>query len=321
MRFGVACGGGCAPRYRVGMVVRWAWSLVPAAAMVAALLCHAPRAAAGDDKDPAGKEQKDDGPSVPTALPAGATLPEAPRITPVRPDVYAGRVTALSRIVQCPKCSGTGVKVTRVREPAAHMQKPKVHEVREECTDCHGTGFSLDPDRVAPVLDSFVALLGALPMDAPSTPKQLEKARAALVRLGGTGELAERITSQDRNEVTAERVGKPGTAIAVTGVVGKPIPVPGGRVLPVQVEANSAVLVRAPVINAAPAEGKVLVGGIAAGAVANVDWQWGKVLVLDHGFIVPLTEPTNKGAAEVAKAEEKRERAAGQGQGQGQGDR
>ena len=286
-----------------------AWSLVPAAAVVAALLWSAPRAGAGDDKD-----EKGDGPSVPTALPAGATLPEAIRIAPVRPDVYAGRVTALSRIVQCPKCSGSGVKVTRVREPAAHMQKPKVREVREECAECRGTGFSLDPDRVAPVLDSFVALLGALPTDAPSTPKQLEKARAALIRLGGTGELAERITSQDRNEVTAERVGKPGTAIAVTGIVGKPIPVPGGRVLPVQVEANSALLVRAPVINAAPAEGKVLVGGIAAGTVANVDWPWGKVLVLDHGFVVPLTEPVNKGAAEVAKAEEQRERAAGQGQ-------
>ena len=262
-----------------------------------ATLWAAPRAGAGDDKD-----GKDDGPSVPTALPAGATLPEPLRITPVRPDVYAGRVTALGRIVQCPKCTGTGVKVTRVREQTAHLQKPKVHEVRDECADCRGTGYSLDPDRVAPVLDSFVALLGALPTDAPSTAKQLEKARAALVRLGGTGELAERITAQDRNEVTAERAGKPGTPIAVTGVVGKPLPVPGGRVVPVQVEANSAILLRAPVINAAPAEGKVLVGGLASGVVADVDWQWGKVVVLDHGFIVPHTEPVNKGAAEAAKS-------------------
>ncbi|MFM8641084.1 MAG: hypothetical protein ACKOEL_10670 [Planctomycetota bacterium] len=274
--------------------------MLAAAALVAAALSLAGHAGAGDDKD----KDEDDGPSVPKALPAGAALPEPPKLVPVRPDVYAGRVTALSRIVQCPKCSGDGVKVSRVREATGHLQKPKVREVHEECADCRGTGYSLDPDRVAPVLDSFVSLLGALPADAPGTAKQLEKARGALLRLGGTGELAERITTQDRNEVTAERAGKPGTPIAVTGIVGKPIPVAGGRVLPVQVEANSAVLLRAPVINAAPAEGKVLVGGIAAGAVANVEWQWGKVVVLDHGFIVPLTEPVNKGAADVAKSAE-----------------
>lgn len=242
--------------------------------------------------------QEEDEPRVPTSIPAGAVIPEPLVVVPVRPDVYAGRATALGRIVQCPKCDGKGTKVTRVRESSGHLQKPKIRETKEECDSCKGLGFSLDPARVAPVLDSFVSLLGALPPDAPTSPKQLEKARQALLRLGGSGELAVRITEQDRNEVTAERVTKKGTPIAVTGEVGRPIPVAGGRLIPVQVGANSALFLRAPVINAAPASGKVLVGGVVAGSVDQVQWEWGRTLVLDHGFVVPLTEPEYKGPAD-----------------------
>ena len=248
---------------------------------------------------PASEDRPDeDGPRVPSAIPAGAVIPEPLVVVPVRPDVYAGRATALARIVQCPKCDGKGTKVTRVRESSGHLQKPKIHETKSECESCKGLGFSLDPARVAPVLDSFVSLLGALPADAPTSPKQLEKARQALLRLGGSGELAVRITEQDRNEVTAERVSKKGTAIAVTGEVGRPIPVAGGRLIPVQVGATCALFLRAPVINAAPASGKVLVGGVVAGSVDQVQWEWGRTLVLDHGFVVPLTEPEYKGPAD-----------------------
>lgn len=270
------------------------WALRASAAAVLATAAAVASARAQDGAKGGGKDA-DDGPSVPTAIPEGATLPEPLAVVPVRPDVYAGRATALSRIVQCPKCAGKGTKVTRVREASGHLQKPKIHEVKEECADCKGRGFSLDPARVAPVLDSFVSLLGSLPADAPSTPKQLEKARQALLRLGGSGELAERITEQDRNEVSAERVTKKGTAIAVTGEIGRPIPVTGGRLIPVQVGATSALFLRGPVINAAPPSGKVLVGGVVAGSVENVRWEWGRTLVLDHGFVVPLTEPEYKG--------------------------
>ncbi len=269
--------------------------IVACAAAALAVAGAAAFARAQDAKD--GKEPRDgkDGPSVPTSIPGGAVLPEPLVVVPVRPDVYAGRATALSRIVQCPKCAGKGTKVTRVREASGHLQKPKIHEVKEECADCKGMGFSLDPARVAPVLDSFVSLLGSLPADSPTTPKQLEKARQALLRLGGSGELAERITEQDRNEVSAERVSKKGTAIAVTGEIGRPVPVAGGRLIPVQVGATCALFLRAPVINAAPASGKVLVGGVVAGTVEKVEWEWGRTLVLDHGFVVPLTEPDYKG--------------------------
>ena len=272
------------------------WVLRASAAALAVVAAVA-SARAQDAAKGSGKDE-DDGPSVPAAIPEGATLPEPLAVVPVRPDVYAGRATALSRIVQCPKCAGKGTKVTRVREASGHLQKPKIHEVKEECADCKGMGFSLDPARVAPVLDSFVSLLGSLPADAPTTPKQLEKARQALLRLGGSGELAERITEQDRNEVTAERVTKKGTAIAVTGAIGRPIAVAGGRLIPVQVGSTSALFLRAPVVNAAPASGKVLVGGVVAGSVENVRWEWGRTLVLDHGFVVPLTEPEYKGPDE-----------------------
>jgi hypothetical protein len=122
-----------------------------------------------------------------------------------------------------------------------------------------------------------------------------------------------RITEQDHNEVTAERVSKKGTAIAVTGEVGSPIPVAGGRLIPVQVGATSALFLRAPVINAAPASGKVLVGGVVAGSVEQVQWEWGKTLVLDHGFVVPLTEPEYKGPADDESARASPSQPAGRG--------
>lgn len=250
-------------------------------------------------------------PELPESLPDGATVPEPVVVVPVRPDVYAGRATALARVIQCPRCSGTGTKVTRQRGPAGHMEKPKITELKEDCAECEGVGFSPNTARVAPVLDSFVGLLGALPRDAPTTPKQLERARQGLVRLGASGKLAELITAEDRNEVAGERVAKKGTPIAVTGVVGTPIPVPGGgRLIPVKVESRSLVLLRSPVIDAAPEEGKVLVGGVVAGTLGQVQWRWGRTVVLDHGFLVPLTEPVRKGPGPAPDAD------AGQGAGQ-----
>jgi hypothetical protein len=81
----------------------------------------------------------------------------------------------------------------------------------------------------------------------------------------------------------------------------------------VQVGATSALFLRAPVINAAPASGKVLVGGVVAGSVEQVQWEWGKTLVLDHGFVVPLTEPEYKGPADDEGARASPSQPAGRG--------
>jgi hypothetical protein len=116
------------------------------------------------------------------------------------------------------------------------------------------------------VLDSFVALLGALPEDAPTTPKQLDKARQALERLGATGDLVAKVTEEDGTSVASERIPRKGSALSVTGIVGSPILAAGGmRLFPVQVEGRAVVLLRAPMINAAPPKGRVFAGGVCAG--------------------------------------------------------
>lgn len=279
-------------------------AFLPVACALALGLAAAVPARAGDDATKPPEAPKRADPDLPEALPAGATVPEPIVVVPVRPDVYAGRATALARVIQCPRCSGSGTKVTRQRGPAGHMEKPKITELREDCPECDGIGFSPNPARVAPVLDSFVGLLGALPKDAPTTPKQLERARQGLVRLGASGKLAELITAEDRNEIAGERVGRKGTPVAVTGVVGTPIPVPGGgRLIPVKVESRSLVLLRSPVIDAAPPEGNVLVGGVVAGLLGGAEWRWGKTVVLDNGFLVPLAEPVRKGPGTASEKE------------------
>jgi hypothetical protein len=259
---------------------------------------------ASTDKAPADHKGKDavgedDQLDLPTSLPEGAVVPEVITVPPVRADVFAGRATALGRMAQCPKCSGSGVKVTRHRESQGHMKSPKIVETKDDCSECHGMGICPNPGRVSPLLDSFVALLGALPEDAPSTPKQLEKARQALERLGATGDLVAQITEEDCTGIAAERIPHRGEALSVTGVVGSPIPIGGGiRLFPVQVQGRALVLLRAPVINAAPVKGLVFAGGLCAGAVEGTDWRWGKSAVLDVGFIVPWKDAPYKGSAD-----------------------
>lgn len=259
----------------------------------------APAGGTGKDKGK-GKDDDDDQPDLPTALPEGAVVPEMMTVPPVRADVFAGRATALGRMAQCPKCSGSGVKVTRHRESQGHMKNPKIIETKDDCPECHGIGICPNPGRVAPVLDSFVALLGALPADAPTTPKQLDKARQALERLGATGDLVAKVTEEDCTSVAAERIPHKGDALSVTGVVGSPIPIGGGiRLFPVQVEGRAVVLLRGPMINAAPTKGRVFAGGVCAGAVEGADWRWGKSAVLDLGFMVPWKDAPYKGAADA----------------------
>lgn len=253
-----------------------------------------------DGGKPKAEGKGDDDADLPTGLPEGAAVPEAVTVPPVRADVFAGRATALGRMAQCPKCSGTGVKVTRHRESQGHMKNPRIIETKDDCPECHGIGICPNPGRVAPVLDSFVALLGALPEDAPGTPKQLDKARQALERLGATGDLVAKVTEEDCTSIAAERIPRKGDSLAVTGVVGSPIPIGGGvRLFPVQVEGRAMVLLRGPVINAAPVKGRVFAGGICAGAIEGADWRWGKSAVLDAGFMVPWKEAPYKGAADA----------------------
>jgi hypothetical protein len=171
-----------------------------------------------------------------------------------------------------------------------------MRETREDCKDCRGTGFSLSTARVSPVLDSFIPLLGSTDPDAPTTAKLLDKARAALERLGCSGALVERVTASTRNSITSGRIPQLGAPCSVTGELGQPIPIGGGtRLIPVKVSAHSLVFLRAPVVNAVPSGGMVLVGGVVAGTISKVEWQWGQAIVLDGGYIVPLVVPEHKG--------------------------
>jgi hypothetical protein len=136
-----------------------AWSSAPPADKSSADKSSGDKApgdkAPADGKDRGkGKDDDDDQPDLPTALPEGAVVPEAVTVPPVRADVFAGRATALGRMAQCPKCSGSGVKVTRHRESQGHMKNPKITETTSDCPDCHGIGICPNPGRVGPVLDS-----------------------------------------------------------------------------------------------------------------------------------------------------------------------
>ena len=255
------------------------------------------RSADGDVKPKgAGKGVVPAAPDFPISLPAGAVVPEAVRSPKVPPGVFVGRVMALTRTLQCPRCSGTGTKVTRHRDLTAARAVPTMRETREDCKDCRGTGFSLSTSRVSPVLDSFIPLLGATDPDAPATAKLLDKARTALERLGCSGLLVERVTATARNGVKSGRSPQQGAPCSVTGELGPPIPIGGGtRLIPVKVSAHSMVFLRAPIVNAAPSGGMVLVGGIVAGAMTKVEWQWGQAIVLDAGYIVALVVPEHKG--------------------------
>lgn len=231
-------------------------------------------------------------PRFPSALPQGATLPEAPAPAPVRADAFAGRINALDRVTSCPKCDGKGSKVTRKRESRGQLSKPRIVETAEECPDCHGYGFAVTASRVGPVLDALVGGLAGLPAGLATGPKLMDRARAALLRVGASGVLVDAITAVDRNELTGGRLTKPGTAVTVTGEVGDPIVLPGGtRAYPVLVDGSELLLVRAPAINAAPPGGSVVAGGTLSGAMTGAEWDFGRTLVLDHGFIVPRAAP------------------------------
>ena len=43
--------------------------------------------------------------------------------------------------------------------------------------------------------------------------------------------------------------------------------------------------------------GPALVGGILAGPVEGVEWDFGRTMVLDGGFLVPITPPVNRAPA------------------------
>ena len=263
---------------------------------VIAALSYA-RSADGDVKPKgAGKAVVQAAPDFPISLPAGAMVPEVVVSPAVPPDVFVGRVMALARTLQCPRCTGTGTKVTRHRDLTAARAVPTMRETREDCGACQGTGFSLSSARVSPVLDSFIPLLAATDPDAPATAKLLDKARAALERLGCSGLLVERVTETIRNGIKSGRIPQQGAPCSVTGELGQPIPIGGGtRLIPVKVSAHSMVFLRAPIVNAAPSAGMVLVGGMVAGAITKVEWQWGQAIVLDGGYIVPLLVPEHKG--------------------------
>jgi hypothetical protein len=62
----------------------------------------------------------------------------------------------------------------------------------------------------------------------------------------------------------------------------------------VLVEGRALLLLRTPTIHCAPERGPALVGGILAGPVEGVEWDFGRTLVLDGGFLVPITPPVNR---------------------------
>jgi hypothetical protein len=270
--------------------------------VAAATLCAAGVATAlpqsGDDGPPRDRTDAtapEDGPSLPTALPEGARLPEPAVVKAMRVDGVAGRITVLDRSLSCPACAGKGTKVTRKRTERGNMLEPIITETVGACPACAGFGFTADPKRVGPVLDGVVTAIASLPHDMPTAPVLVERARAALVRVGSTGPLTQAICAVDRNEVVGERMSKPGTAVSVTGFVGKPILIGGGRrAYPVLVEGRALLLLRTPTIHCAPERGPALVGGILAGPVEGVEWDFGRTLVLDGGFLVPITPPVNR---------------------------
>jgi hypothetical protein len=233
-----------------------------------------------------------DAPRFPAALPEGAVLPAAAKVPAVRPDAFSGRVSALERVMACPKCDGKGSKVTRKRQSRGTLSTPRIVENSEECPECHGYGFALAGSKVGPVLDALASALGGLAPDLAAAPKLMDRARATLQRVGAGGGLVDAVTAVDRNELTGGRLSKPGTPVTVAGEVGDPILLAGGsRAYPVLVDGRDLLLVRAPAINAAPKQGPVLVGGTLAGAMSGAEWDFGRTLVIDHGFIVPRADP------------------------------
>ena len=251
----------------------------------------APPAPAGRDSKP---EAEDDGPALPTALPEGAELPAVAKPASARADSMAGRITALDRSLACTKCAGKGFLVVRTRQSRGVFREPFITESFDDCPMCHGLGHTPTARRVSLPLDGVAGALAGIPMDLPTAPTLIERARKALVRVGATGEFAVAITADDRNAFSVGRHGKPGSPVAVTGFVGKSFSVGRGvRVYPVLVDGRAVALMRNPVIHCAADRGEALVGGILAGPVEDIEWDFGPAAVIDGGFLVPL-EPAQK---------------------------
>ncbi|MFM9180711.1 MAG: hypothetical protein ACKOV8_05625, partial [Phycisphaerales bacterium] len=68
----------------------------------------------------------------------------------------------------------------------------------------------------------------------------------------------------------------------------------GRRAYPVLVDGRALLLLRTPTIHCAPERGPALVGGILAGPVEGAEWDFGRTMVLDGGFLVPITPPVNR---------------------------
>jgi hypothetical protein len=234
-------------------------------------------------------DAEDEGPALPTALPDGAELPPVAKPATSRADSMAGRITALDRSIACTKCAGKGFLVVRTRQSRGAFREPIIIESFDDCPMCHGFGHTPTSRRVALPLDGVAGALAGIPMDLPTAPTLIERARKALVRVGATGEFAVAITADDRNAFSVGRHGKPGSPVAVTGYVGRSFSVGRGvRVYPVLVDGRAVALLRNPMIHCAADRGEALVGGILAGPVEDIDWDFGPTAVIDGGFLVPL---------------------------------
>jgi hypothetical protein len=262
------------------------------APILAAALClpaaAVPQAAGGDAAKPDAPKAKEPAPVAPASLPSGATLPAELAASAVRPVDFIARSRALEMAMNCPVCKGTGNKVTRIRQTGGSLgSKTPVHEQRQTCTECSGDGCRRDLARVGSSLDMLVESLGAFGSQSAVASKELQRARHLLDRIAAIPSVSESLTEQDRNAVASGQKVPVGTTITVSGEVGKHVALPGGqRLLAVGTGARSAVLLRNLELADVPASGAVLVGGRVAGAVGNVEWEWGQVLVLDRGFVI-----------------------------------
>ncbi len=139
------------------------------------------RSADGDVKPKgAGKGVVPAAPDFPISLPAGASGAGGGALhRTVPPGVFVGRVMALTRTLQCPRCSGTGTKVTRHRD--LHRGAGGSHHARDprrlRRLPGHGLQFEyLARESGVGQRDSVTR--GSTDPDAPTTAKLLDKARS-----------------------------------------------------------------------------------------------------------------------------------------------
>ena len=119
-----------------------------------------------------------------------------------RADSMAGRITALDRSLACTKCAGKGFLVVRTRQSRGAFREPIISESFDDCPMCHGLGHTPTSRRISLPLDGVAGALAGIPMDLPTAPTLIERARKALVRVGATGEFAVAITAADTTHGT-----------------------------------------------------------------------------------------------------------------------